>query len=174
MAQGWEALQPEVPRERDDLLAENLTSCQAAAFRALPAFHQRHLCRVYRLLQREGVADPDLLKAGLLHDLGQAADGKVRLPDRVALVLLRRLAPRLLRRLARRPASGWRRGLALAEHHAALGAELAASLGCPPRVCWLIRHHEDEALARHDRDLSVLMAADREVERLEWQERPDG
>ena len=157
------------------MLAENLTDEQATAFRALPAFDQRHLCRVYRLLERDGVTDQDLLTAGLLHDLGKIGENaNVRLPDRVARVLLRRLAPGLLQRLARRPALGWRRGLALAEHHAALGAERAATLGCTPRVCWLIRHHEDAALARHDRDLAALMAADRAAGRFARQERPEG
>lgn len=134
---------------------------QAAAFRGLPPHDQAHLCRAYRWLRDDGGSDRDLLAAALLHDLGKASPtGSIRLPDRVARVVLSRLAPSLLRRVARLPAPAWRRGLALAVHHPALGAKRAAALGCSARTCWLIAHHED-ATNRHDPDLARLIAADR-------------
>ena len=161
LRQGLVALAPRVPADRDAILARTLTATQARAFRGLPAHDQAHLCRVYRLLRSAGVEDGDLLAAALLHDLGKVAPGaRVRLPDRIAKVLLRRLAPGLLRHMARQPAPPWRRGLALAVHHPALGAARAAELGCSPRVCWLITHHEDTG-ALGDPDLARLAAADR-------------
>jgi hypothetical protein len=75
--------------------------------------------------------------------------------DRVALVLLGPAA----RRLASLPAPAWRRGLAVAVHHAELGAGAAAELGCSDRACWLIRHHHDPAPS--DPALRLLQAADR-------------
>ena len=150
-----------MPPDRDAVLAATLTPAQAEAFRALPAHDQAHLLRVYRRLRERGVTDPDLLAAGLLHDVGKACGGsRVRLVDRVGRVVLGKVAPGLLRRLARLPARGRRRGLALAVHHPALGAERAAALGCSPRVCWLIAHHEDGD-AMGDRALATLAEADR-------------
>ncbi len=155
-------MRPRLPADRDAILAAALPAAAAEAFRRLPTHDQAHLCRVYRTLRRDGVDDPELLAAALLHDLGKIDEsgGHVRLPDRVARVLLRRLAPRLLQRLARPDAPSWRRGLTLAVHHPALGAARAAALGCSARTCWLIEHHEDDP-PPDDRHLHRLMAADR-------------
>ncbi len=160
LRQGLNALRPRVPANRNTMLSSTLTPRQATAFLALPEHDQAHLCRTFDILRSDGVEDADLLAAGLLHDLGKT-DGasSVRLPHRVARVLLRRLAPRLLARLAHMPAPTWRRGLALAVHHPRLGAEQAASLGCSARTCWLIAHHEADP-APDDSDLRRLMAAD--------------
>lgn len=158
--QGLRALRPRIPGDRDAILAAALTPAQAAAFRGLLVHDQAHLLRVYRALLQVGVTDRDLLTAVLLHDLGKTSPaGHVRLPDRVARVVLGRVAPGALHRLARLPAPRWRLGLALAVHHAALGADRAALLGCSPRVRWLIAHHDHPA-ALHDADLALLAAAD--------------
>lgn len=160
--QGLAALCPRLPVDRDAILAATLSGPQSEAFRRLPVHDQAHLCRVYRALRDDGMDDPDLLTAALLHDLGKIDAGgrsQVRLVDRIARVVIARVAPPLLRRLARLPAPGWRRGLALAVHHPALGAERAADLGCSDRTCWLIAHHHDTATA--DADLRRLIAADR-------------
>ena len=162
--QGLSAVRAQVPRDRDAILAEALTPRQAAAFRELPPHDQAHLCRVYRSLRDRGVTDRDLLAAALLHDLGKVSRaGHVRLVDRVAHVVLARFAPGLLSRLAGLPAPRWRLGLALAVHHPALGAARAAELGCSPRTCWLIGHHED-ADATTDPALALLAEADRSAE----------
>ena len=161
--QGLRALRPRLPSDHDAIVNAALTPNQAAAFRTLSVTDQAHLCRAYRALRARGVDDPDIFAATLLHDLGKTSgNGRVRLPDRVARVLLSRLAPGLLWRLARLPAPGWRRGLTLAVHHPALGAERAAALGCSPRICWLIAHHEHPA-ALGDPDLALLADADREA-----------
>jgi hypothetical protein len=163
LRQGFAALRP---REPDDLLAsvqQALTPEQAGAFRSLPIYDRVHLFRVFARLRDEGVDDPDLLTAALLHDLGKCAlGGRVRLIDRTIAVLLGRLSPRLLVRLAALPAPDWRLGIALAVHHPELGAEWASELGCSPRTVWLIAHHADDPLP-DDADLARLVRADRTV-----------
>lgn len=161
MRQGIRALHPRIPAEREEVLAAMLTEPQADAFRALPAADQAHLLRVFHILKAGGVHDRDLLTAALLHDLGKVApDGRVRLMDRVLCVLLGRLAPAMLTRLAGLPAPAWRRGLALAVHHAELGAGRVAALGGSDRTCWLIDNHHTSPLPAEP-DLRRLVAADR-------------
>jgi hypothetical protein len=160
--QGLIALWPRVPPDRDALLAAILAPVQADAFRQLPVHDQSHLCAVYRQLRDSGIDDRGLLTAALLHDIGKVSpsgSARVRLGDRVALVSLRRVAPRLLRYLSRQPASWGRHGLALAVHHPSLGADRAATLGCSERVCWLIAHHADRPLPA-DTQLRLLIEAD--------------
>jgi hypothetical protein len=159
--QGVLALRPRVPAIRDGVLAEWLTPTQAAAFRGLPKHDQAHLLRVYQALVAQGVTDADLLVAGLLHDLGKSSPyGSVRLIDRVTKVMIARIMPGLLARLTRAPAPWYRYGLWLAAHHPRLGAERAAALGCTPRTCWLIAHHED-AMPDPDPALGLLIQIDR-------------
>ncbi|MDI3341974.1 MAG: hypothetical protein QJR03_15735 [Sphaerobacter sp.] len=121
-----------------------------------------HLLAVYRRLVAWGCQDPHLLLAALLHDAGKAdARGRVGLSQRVAAVLLGRVAPRLLAALAQPGRGRWRHGLYLATMHAQLGAEQARRAGCGERVCWLIAHHHDAAI--DDAGLRLLQAADEGV-----------
>ena len=60
---------------------EYLSPAQLAQFLKLPAFDQQHLCRVANHLRANGVTDPEVIVAGLLHDIGKS-DGQhhVHLP----------------------------------------------------------------------------------------------
>ncbi len=137
-----------------------LTPEQRRRFEAMPAFDQQHLCRVASHLTSQGVTDPDVLVAGLLHDIGKS-DGQttVRLSDRVGKVVLKRVSPGTLERVAGGYPGGRLPGLALTMLHPELGAHIAHQLGCSERTCWLIRHHE-AATDLGDRDLARLQAAD--------------
>lgn len=153
-------MSPRLPEHLDALLASHLTAPQTAAFRALPIHDQAHLGRVCQSLLDRGAQDPDLLRAALLHDLGKVGpDGRVGLLDRALRVILARLAPSLLDRLAEYPAPRWRAGLARAVHHPWLGADQAAAVGCSARTCWLIAHHHDRPLP-DDAGLRLLVTAD--------------
>jgi hypothetical protein len=155
-------LRPSVIRaDRDEILSRVLEPHAAEAFRKLPRFDQIHLLAVHDRLGRGGNSSDDLLAAGLLHDIGKAdSTGHVRLPDRVARVLLRRIAPGVLTKLADESGRPIFHGLRLCVHHPRLGAERARKLGCNERTVWLIAHHEDEEPG-DDRELAMLQAADR-------------
>lgn len=121
-----------------------MTPAQRQAFLRLSPYDRDHLFCVYDTLRSDGLGDPDLLVAGLMHDIGKHQEwSHVRFLDRVAKVVLGRLAPLFLESLALPPAEGWRSGLVLAVHHPAIGAAIASSIGCGEMTSWLIEHHED-------------------------------
>ena len=125
----------------------------------LSAFDRAHHLRVHHTLVAWGQTDPELLRAALLHDAGKADDcGRASVPHRVALVLLRASVPGLLSRLAAQPGRGPWRGMYLAVHHAALGAQHASLAGASVRCCELIAGHAGPA--GEDTALAALIAAD--------------
>ncbi|HEV2107203.1 MAG TPA: HD domain-containing protein [Thermomicrobiales bacterium] len=142
-----------------------LSTALGEAFERLSRFDQAHLLAVRQVLCSASPVSLDLQHAALLHDIAKAGTihqpGRVRLPHRVGAVVLRRYWPSGLERLARLPAPRWRAGFALAVHHPALGAKMAADLGCSARTCWLIHHHHDMP-PPDDPELLLLIAADRD------------
>jgi hypothetical protein len=151
------------PTQIDDgLVRRYLPPAAVELFRAMPAYDRRHALAVFHSLRAGGHAEPDLLAAALVHDVGKTlyVGGSVRLWHRVTSVLLRRVSPALLERMgADRPGS-WRQPFFVQQHHAAIGAELARQAGCNARTVELIEHHEQEVGGEDDDLLSALRAAD--------------
>ncbi|MFL5624297.1 MAG: hypothetical protein ACJ788_01725 [Ktedonobacteraceae bacterium] len=142
-------------------------------FKTMSAADQRHSLRVCRGLQERSCVEEDMLAAALLHDVGKAG-GRVPFWTRPAIVLGKRLAPGLLRRLVVYPgiagppmgtqfntpktgeadakytvSPAWRRALSNAWYHAEVGAELAAAAGLSERAALYIRtHHQPLGPAR--------------------------
>ena len=126
-------------------VAKLLPGSALRLFVSMSPADQRHSLRVCRGLQAHGWSDKDMLAAALLHDVGKAA-GRVPFWTRPVIVLAKRLAPRLLRRLTTYPVEGqrlprWRRSLSYAWWHAEVGADLAAEVGLSARAIHYIRMH---------------------------------
>lgn len=136
-----------------------LTAEAAQTFAMLTPGDQRHALAVAAWLDQHGASE-SLVTAGLLHDIGKAHPTiRVHLPDRVAKVLLSRLAPAWLARIAAWTRPHWPLdGLWVLSRHAAVGARMVREWGYPERVAWLVGHHEDRTVT--DPELALLVAVD--------------
>jgi hypothetical protein len=122
-------------------------------FRSMPVADRRHGLDVAERLVSAGHDDPDLLGAALLHD---AAKGhRMRLWHRVAGVLLERLAPSVLHRLAHPDPRSWRHAFHLYLHHEPMSAELAIEAGASERLAGFITGTSDPADASLQRALGA-------------------
>lgn len=124
------------PTERADL-AGWLTPPQLELYDTMHVADRRHGLDVVATLRADGVIDPDLLLAGLLHDAGKGHTG---VWPRVAYALGQAYGPWVWRVAALVP--GFRVAIARLRDHAATSAELAAVAGCPARTVELIRHQD--------------------------------
>jgi hypothetical protein len=98
---------------------------------------RRHGLDVVATLRAEGVADRDVLVAGLLHDCGKGDTGVL---PRVAWSLGEAFGGRLV--AIARPLPGFGPALDRLRDHAELSATLAAGAGCAPRTVELIRYQD--------------------------------
>lgn len=138
----------------DAEVADRLPASALPLFQSMSRADQQHSLRVCRGLLARGCDERDMLAAALLHDVGKA-QGRVPFWTRPAIVIGKRIAPRLLIRLAVKPvypfagyaedmaksAARWRRSLGMAWWHADVGAELAAAAGLSERAVLYIRTH---------------------------------
>jgi hypothetical protein len=81
------------------------TAAALSLFRTMSSADQQHSLRVCRRLIARDCKDKDMLAAALLHDVGKA-QGRVPFWTRPAIVLGKKLAPRLLTRLVTYPEKG--------------------------------------------------------------------
>ena len=119
-------------------LAEWLTAAQLQLFDTMHVADRRHGLDVVAALRAEGVRDPDVLLAGLLHDCGKGNTGVVA---RVVYSVGQSYG-----RSIRRAASvipGLRSELDRLTVHAETSARLANDAGCTPRTVELIRNQDE-------------------------------
>ncbi|MFL5768562.1 MAG: hypothetical protein ACJ765_00615 [Chloroflexota bacterium] len=124
------------PGERADLV-EWLTPAQLALFDAMHVADRRHGLDVAASLRREGVTEPDVLVAAVLHDAGK---GETSVGPRIAYAVGQRYGPLAWRAAGLVP--GWKAAIATLRAHAETSAELARQAGCSPRTVALIRDQE--------------------------------
>jgi len=126
-------------------------------------FEQAHAIRVYQRLCEQGHTDPDLLAAGLLHDVGKA-----RVPlnplERVLYVLGFKFLPKQADEWGDTQPRGFLRGFVVAEKHPEWGAEMAAKAGASQRLVRLIARHQDEISPDLPQEDQELLAALQKVD----------
>ncbi len=146
-----------------------LSPKQWGLFSSLHPSEQSHSLRILRQLQAEGEADPDLLAAALLHDVG-----KIHFPlhlwERVWIVLAHAFAPTWARKIgagslpADRNIPAWRKALMAASQHPQWGADLAAQADCSNRVVELIRRHQEPPIRQPQNKTELLLQKLQEVD----------
>ncbi len=133
-------------------------------FRRLSPADQVHAMVVFENLRRKGEQDPDLLAAGLLHDVGKSC---MHVPawQRAIVVLVKGLLPVRAARWGKSQARGWHRPFVFAHQHPRWGAELLLQAGASKKLIHLVRHHQDQLPAHpssnRERMLVTLQTADR-------------
>lgn len=157
VVQFYRAITAQIDRDELANLAPLLGQRGLALFQSLSRGDQRHSLSVYQQLEALGCEDKTLLTAALLHDVGKAA-GRLSLPYRAAVVLLRAWCPRLLWQLETR--SGWPFGpFALSARHSEIGADLLQQAGYSPDVVDLVRRHHDDGASVVDDEFELRLAA---------------
>lgn len=110
---------------------------ELALFDAMHIADRRHGLDVVAYLRSAGVADRDVLAAGLLHDCGK---GDAGWPPRVAWSLGEVLGPWVRTSASRVP--GWGAAMTRLRDHAELSADAVAAAGLPPRAVALVREQD--------------------------------
>jgi hypothetical protein len=123
-----------VTSEERRALAAWARPTELALFDHMHVADRRHGLDVVAYLRRAGVADRDVLAAGLLHDCGK---GDVGWPPRVAWALGERYGTWAHRAAVRIP--GWGVAMTRLRDHAALSADALAAAGLPPFAVALVR-----------------------------------
>lgn len=161
--QFWRALRDSATSEELAQFKEVLPTALFELFSQMLPFEQAHAIRVYQRLCEQGHTDPDLLAAGLLHDVGKA-----RVPlnplERVLYVLGSKFLPRQADKWGERQPRGMLRGFVVAEKHPEWGAEMAAVAGASERLVRLIAHHQDETSPDLPHEEQELLAALQKVD----------
>jgi len=152
------ALRPSPDADQLSQAGRQLPPAQWQLFKAMPAAEQAHGLRVLDRLQTQGEHNPDLLAAGLLHDVGKSLHPLAPW-ERALAVLGRRLAPTASWRWGAGPPHGWRRPFCVARQHPAWGAELVAATGASAALVELIRRHQVEPSGANSSETSTLLRA---------------
>lgn len=132
-------------------------------FQRMRRVEQLHSLRVMQTLVAQGHADHDLLVSALLHDCGKSRY-RFTLPERVLVVLVKRLFPAAFARWSMGEADTWRRMFVISAQHPQWSAEDMESAGASALAVALARRHQDrlEGVLTGDEDrlLVALQAAD--------------
>lgn len=142
--------------------AQHLSPNLLRLFNIMDRAERQHAIMVCRKLEAQGYGDADLLCAALLHDVGKTVSPPY-LWERIFVVLVEFLKPRLAAQLSRGELKGMRRAFVIRRMHTEWGAALAEQAGASRRTCELIRRHHEvlgEAQSAEDIGLAVLQAID--------------
>jgi len=130
-------LRARVASEERAALATWITPAQLALFDSMHVADRRHGLDVVASIRAEGVTEPDVLLAGLLHDAGKGDTG---VWPRVAHALASNYGQWIATAARRVPGLG--PPMERLRTHAAVSAQFAAAAGCPARTVELIRYQD--------------------------------
>ena len=125
---------------------------------------QRHALAVAKAVlakrgYQTGLPVEPLVQAALLHDIGKI-EGDLPPLKRLLVGLIRRLAPGLRAKLAKRLGGSLERAFYVDLNHAKRGAYMARAFGVSPEVASIIRSHHDAPQAGEPKILTYLREAD--------------
>jgi putative nucleotidyltransferase with HDIG domain len=138
------------------LVDQHLPPSLTQLFRQMSPADQLHGIRVLQDLIELGERDPNLLAAGLLHDVGKSRV-QLRLWERVCIVLASTLVPNLVKRWGVGQPKGWRRPFIVATQHSTWGAEMVEKAGGTPTLVRLIHQHQHPILPGPQRNADHLL-----------------
>lgn len=125
------------------LARQTLSPAQFVLFCRLSRSEQLHSLNVLRSVLAQAAHTPhDLAAAALLHDVGKS---RYRLAtwQKTLGVLIKKFAPALYKRWSQDDRlTFWRAPFVIKRHHAAWGADMLRAMDTPPRVVWLVQHHD--------------------------------
>lgn len=147
----------------DELARDHLTPALYMLYAKMRRSERQHSLGVLRDLLADGHSDPDLLTAGLLHDVGKTR-APFTIPEKVLVVLVRAIAPSLYRRWGSGSAHGWRRPFAVSIQHPAWSAQMVKTAGGSVLAVELIRQHADVLTAPPQSHAEELLLALQEAD----------
>ena len=153
------AVNPPVQPVPTEVLNSYLNSAQLALFRNLQPSEQWHAFEVFNKLKDNGITQPDLLKAGLLHDIGKIIY-PLKTWERVMIVVIKQISPSLMQRWGQRKSTGLFKLFSVASRHAEWGADLITQTGASEELIELISRHEENPSSDQHASLSSLQNAD--------------
>ena len=135
---------------------ENLDPALFDLFGKMLPFEQAHALRVFDRLQEQGFSQPDLLAAGLLHDVGKTLY-PLRPWERGLGVLAKKFFPRRIQQWGKGKPGGLRSGIVVGEQHAHWGAQMAQKAGASVTVVQLIEFHQSPIPSHLSEEVQELL-----------------
>lgn len=136
-----QSFKPPLTQQDWDRIRLYLSPVEVALFIKMPVPDQNHSYRVFRSLVDGGELDEDLIKAGLLHDIGKGKH-PLRRWERIIAVLVCGISPGTALSWGKGVPEGFKRPLVIIHQHPDWGAELARQAGGSELLIWLIQNHE--------------------------------
>ncbi|SHE41562.1 HDIG domain-containing metalloprotein [Desulforamulus putei] len=164
--QFWHALFSKVGPAEITFVKRYLNEQEQSLFFSMDRPTQTHCVRVARtclklLSKNKQVNEKVLIKSALLHDIGKPAN-LIKTMDRVLIVVMTTLTPRLYHRMLQDKLFSGHFYLAAAAHanHCLAGADIARRANLSPDVIYLIENHHRSEQAGEPPELKLLREAD--------------
>lgn len=167
LKQFWFAVASGMTDEDRNFARQYLNLKEVALFFALPGFEQKHAVVVARKMREEGkgvrgVEERKLIRLGLLHDVGKAAE-RLSILDKSVLVIAHRFLPRFYDELAKRgedeQSASFFRKFYVHKHHGLIGGELLSKIDESADIVAEVKSH-DRPFSSHDLYMRLLDFAD--------------